>query len=135
MGYPEKIETLGEHIRAARLERGQYLKHVGELIGVTMDTVLNWEQNYCSPAIAHYPKLMVYLGYCPLPQCAGNGHLGTQVRLHRVHRGLSIRAAACEIGVDPASLARWEKQENEPSPKYRRLLMAFTAISNPKTRT
>lgn len=124
-GYPKKIDTLGDHLRAARLTRGQYLKHVAELIGVTMESVLNWEQNCTSPAIVHYPKIMEYLGYCPMPPDSRNTLLGARTKLHRIHRGLSINQAAVQIGVDPTSLARWERQDHDPAPKYQQLLNGF----------
>ncbi|MEO1576680.1 MAG: ATP-binding protein, partial [Pseudomonadota bacterium] len=124
-GYPKQIGTLGDHIRAVRLTRGQYLKHVGDFIGVTMDTVLNWEQNENSPATTYYPKIMEYLGYCPVPEEAWDANLGGRAKLHRIHRGLSIKRAAAEIGVDPTSLARWEKQGHDPTRKYQELLRKF----------
>ena len=71
---------------------------------------------------------MEYLGYCPLPQGYGKALLGARVKLHRIHRGLSIRQAAIQIGVDPTSLARWEQQDHNLAPKYQQLLWGF--ISN-----
>lgn len=52
---------------------------------------------------------MEYLGYRPFPERSGIPSLGTLVRLHRIHRGLSLRQAAHEIGCDPVALSAWEK--------------------------
>ncbi len=124
-GYPEQIVTLGDHLRAVRLKRGQHQKHVAEFIGVTVETTLNWEQNYSSPTTACFPKIIEYLGYCPVTEESWGATLGVRTRLHRIHRGLSIKEAAVEIGVDPTSLARWERQGYDPSRKYRKLLRRF----------
>ena len=46
--YPEERRTLGDHIRAARLERGLLQREVAEAIGVRCGTVNKWECNRCS---------------------------------------------------------------------------------------
>ena len=91
MGYPKKIVTLGDHIRSARLERHEYQKDVAKFIGVGVETILHWELNQTQVTIPHYPMVMQYLGYCPLPDDFANPSLGTLVHRHRIHRGLTIR--------------------------------------------
>src|SRR3990167_3741304 len=39
-------KTLGEHIKRRRLELGLEQKDVAKQLGVTTDTVLNWEKGY-----------------------------------------------------------------------------------------
>ncbi len=41
-GYPENPEMIGEHIRCARMDQGLVQREVGEIIGVTQSTVVNW---------------------------------------------------------------------------------------------
>lgn len=45
------------------------------------------------------------LGLLPYEQAKSLGH---RLRLHRMHRGLSHRALARILGVDPGSISRWE---------------------------
>ena len=41
--YPKNPETLGEKIRKARMDKGLEIKELADIIGVTEDTVINWE--------------------------------------------------------------------------------------------
>jgi DNA-binding XRE family transcriptional regulator len=50
-----------------------------------------------------------FLGYNPLPVANGTGE---QLLRQRTSLGLTQREAAVRIGVDPMTLARWERGEN-----------------------
>jgi DNA-binding XRE family transcriptional regulator len=52
------------------------------------------------------------LGYNPPP--AGNGW-GERLVRHRTTPGLSQKEAAKRFGIDPGTLARWERGEREPA--------------------
>ncbi len=41
--YPQNPQNLGEKIRKARMDKGLMIKELAEQIGVTEDTVINWE--------------------------------------------------------------------------------------------
>ncbi len=41
--YPKNPQTLGEKIRKARMDKGLLQRELAEQIGVTEDTVINWE--------------------------------------------------------------------------------------------
>ncbi|MFH1778795.1 MAG: helix-turn-helix transcriptional regulator [Candidatus Omnitrophota bacterium] len=41
--YPKEPKTLGERIRKVRMDKGLMIKEVAEMLGVTEDTVINWE--------------------------------------------------------------------------------------------
>ncbi len=41
--YPREPKTLGERIRKARMDKGLQIKELARLVGVTEDTVINWE--------------------------------------------------------------------------------------------
>jgi len=41
--YPIDPKTFGERLRKARMDAGMKIKELAELIGVTEDTVINWE--------------------------------------------------------------------------------------------
>ena len=53
--YPKELNTLGDHIRARRLNLGLLQKDVAEIIGVTTDTITNWDKNRLDPT-APYKK-------------------------------------------------------------------------------
>ena len=41
--YPENPKTFGEHLRKARIDAGLLIKDLAGKIGVTEDSVINWE--------------------------------------------------------------------------------------------
>jgi DNA-binding XRE family transcriptional regulator len=58
------------------------------------------------------PAVIQFLGYNPLPEATT---LGERLVRQRISLGLSQKEAAAEIGVDPATLARWERGDREPT--------------------
>ena len=42
-GYPEKLETIGEHLRARRLDLFLFQKDVAKILNVSTCTIENWE--------------------------------------------------------------------------------------------
>jgi transcriptional regulator with XRE-family HTH domain len=58
------------------------------------------------------PAIIRFLGYNPLP--AGNGW-GERLLRRRTTLGLSQEASAKRLGLDPSTLARWERGEREPT--------------------
>lgn len=86
-------------------------KDVARMLDADKSTICNWENNKTQPMIRHYPKIMAFLGYCPLefPKTYGD-----RLRLHRTHKGLSCRRLAEVLKVDPASVRRWEERETPP---------------------
>jgi len=41
--YPRNPQTLGERIRKTRMDKGMIIKKLASQVGVTDDTVINWE--------------------------------------------------------------------------------------------
>lgn len=112
-------KTLGEHILRVRLERGLKQTEVADILKVNPWTLGNWEKGSTEPVVAHYPAIMSFLGYCPwMPADT----FGKQIYRCRVHLGLSIRAFARQLEVDPATVSRWEVGKREPIKAIRHLL-------------
>lgn len=127
--YPEDIKTLGDHIRARRLDLELEQQDTASRLGVSVFTLLNWELNKRAPAIRSYPKIMAFLGYCPVQY---PGTLGERLRLFRTHRGLSISELANILRIDPGTLGSWERDRRVPQrrlPEYldRIAQLPFTA--------
>ena len=114
LSYPQALTTLGDHIRAKRLDLDLQQKEAARRIGVNPWTILNWEKNNTQPHSRTNPNIMKFLGYCPVqyPQS-----IGERIRLHRVHRGLSILDLANILGVDESTVGNWERNVRCP---YRR---------------
>ncbi|MCK4852133.1 MAG: helix-turn-helix transcriptional regulator [Candidatus Omnitrophica bacterium] len=48
--YPKKPKTLGERIRRARMDKNMLIRELAEIIGVTEDSVINWEKRDMRPS-------------------------------------------------------------------------------------
>lgn len=107
-GYPERIETLGDQIRARRMDLGFYITELAKQFGVEEDTVINWELRDRTPSIHHWPELVDFLGYYPGPIATFADRLLGMRRCH----GLTIEALAGVLGVDPTTLNRAKEGRN-----------------------
>jgi transcriptional regulator with XRE-family HTH domain len=58
------------------------------------------------------PAIIQFLGYNPLPEAQGRGE---RLVRQRTTLGLSQKASAQRLGVDPSTLAKWERGEREPT--------------------
>lgn len=113
--YPKEIKSLGDHLRTARLDRGLLQKDVARLIGVTVLTITNWERNATEPELRFMPTIIDFLGAYHEPR---PDSLPRRLVAARRAMGLSQREAARRMGVDPSTLARWERGERLPSDGY-----------------
>lgn len=59
--YPKEPKTLGERIRKTRMDRGLYIRELANRLGVTSDTIINWEIRGIKPSAANLKKLKVYM--------------------------------------------------------------------------
>ena len=127
--YPKDLRTLGDHIRAKRLDLKLRQKDVAALIQGAMNpkgsfhlrqknslqidsrTVFNWENGKMQPSLRFYPAIIQFLGYCPVQYPKT---ISERIRLHRIHRGLSISELANILGVDPTTVGNWERNKKSP---------------------
>jgi transcriptional regulator with XRE-family HTH domain len=116
--------TLGTAFRERRWSRGLEQWQAADEIGVSVATYRTWEVNRSVPTVKHPPAAIAFLGR---DWRESNGSFGARVRATRTQRGLSIREAAGEMGIDPTTLRRWEVEEGEPSPTLRPLLETWLA--------
>ncbi|MEX1138897.1 MAG: helix-turn-helix transcriptional regulator [Bacteroidota bacterium] len=66
--FPKSLVTIGDHVRAKRLELKLLQKVVARLVGVDETTVYNWERAYTKPPLRYMPKILEFLGYDPDPE-------------------------------------------------------------------
>ncbi len=53
--YPVALKTIGDHVRARRLDLGLYQKDLARRLGVTTNTITNWEKNHFNPDLRTWP--------------------------------------------------------------------------------
>lgn len=59
--YPKAPKTLGERIRKARMDKGLMIKGLAEQLGVTDDTVINWEIRDIGPVGRNLERVKAFL--------------------------------------------------------------------------
>ena len=112
-GYPANPKTIGEAIRKRRLDLKLLQKEVARTIGCTTLTLVNWEKGHTVPSVHHMAGVVRFLGFNPLP----NGdNLAQRLVNHRRALGVTQKSFARQIGVDPSTLARWERGERKLNP-------------------
>ncbi len=113
--YPKSLKTIGDHLWKKRLDLRRFQKDVAKAMGVDTLTVCNWENNLTTPRLFLFPKIYHFLGSNPLHKNATS--LGDKIRHYRIQKGLSLGRLAKEMGVDPGTLARWERGRSSPNGK------------------
>ncbi|MCG3165577.1 MAG: hypothetical protein POELPBGB_01345 [Bacteroidia bacterium] len=121
--YPEKIVTLGDHIRKTRLERKLSQLEVGKLLSVDEMSVNGWELNRHFPPARHVAKIISFLGYIPTDWKEGS--LGKQLRYARLITGLNQEQLAQRIGCDETNLRVIELDKRTPREETLRKLTEF----------
>jgi transcriptional regulator with XRE-family HTH domain len=114
-GYPANPKTIGEAIRKRRLDLGLRQIDVAGIIDCDELTIVHWEKGHRIPRINHMTGIVRFLGYIPLPEAATLAEL---IVNHRKALGITQEEFARELGVDPSTLARWERAEREPRGRY-----------------
>ena len=79
----------------------------------------NWEGQHRHPALFCIPAIIRYLGYNPLPAAKT---LAGRLTRYRVSLGITQKELAKQLGIDPCTLARWERGDRTPTGLYRKLV-------------
>jgi transcriptional regulator with XRE-family HTH domain len=120
--YPRALSTIGDHLRKRRLDLGLLQREVAERLGVDHCTVTNWELNRTKPALRFLPGIINLLGFDP---SAPSASLGERLKAWRHRAGLPQDRFARLIGIDPATLSRWERNLRVPAGRCVRLVENF----------
>ena len=110
--YPQVLYTLGDHLRKKRLDLKLLQKEVALILGVEEATIWNWENNRSSPQLHYIPRIVEFLGYMPFeppPRTPGE-----RIVKYRRLSGITQKELAHRLGVDPSTLARWERDKGKP---------------------
>ena len=88
---------------------------VAKMVGVTTDTITNWELNRNIPEARYMNNIISFLGYAPF-ETKGET-LKDRIPTYRKLNGFTQFQIAELAGVDPSTLASIEKGEREVSNK------------------
>ena len=121
-GTPTVLNTVGDHIRAARLAQGIEQKALASFFSTSKETIWNWENNRSNPAIHQGEKVIRFLGYNPFPTPST---FAERLASFRRVQGLRVKDAARLAGVDPCSWTSWENGEHAITRRYEEKINAF----------
>jgi transcriptional regulator with XRE-family HTH domain len=121
--YPKPLKTLGDHLRKKRLDLKLLQKDVARKLGVDKTSIHNWERGHTTPSLCFVPRIKNFLGYNPFEKEAAS--LGDRIKAYRRSLGLSRKALAKQMKIDPTTLARWERGRGRPSKEFLGMLVSF----------
>jgi len=93
-------------------------------------TIYLWEKNRVKPSLAQIPKIIEFLGRDPFEKTTEN--LGEKILEYRRVHGLTQKILSEQLGIDPTTLAGWERGKHAP---MEFLLAKLTAIIGPSDQT
>jgi transcriptional regulator with XRE-family HTH domain len=114
-GYPASPKTIGEMIRKRRLDRRLRQADAAKVIGCDETTVVNWENGHRAPRVNHLAGVVKFLGFDPFKR---GDTMAQRLVGRRKALGITQKDFARQIGVDPSTLARWERGEREPTGRF-----------------
>ncbi len=120
-----ELHTVGDHLRKRRLDLGLLQRDVAAQIGVNTATVANWELGHTAPALRWVPTIVQFLEYAPMPPASSS--IAKRLNVSRRLIGLSQKALARRLGIDPTTLARWERGTRRPTGKFAAIVETFFA--------
>ncbi len=124
--YPKSLNTIGQHVRKVRLDRGLHQKDIAAEMGVHPLTISNWEKGATGPELQFMPSIIRFLDYNPFPTPLDEP-LTARLKEHRLQHGLSQKDVAELIKVDPSSIGKWELGKTNPSKVSIKKILRFLA--------
>lgn len=121
IGYPNEMNTLGDHLQKRRLDLNLLWKDVATEIGTDATNVAYWRRARTTPGLKFWASIIRFLGYDPRP---APKTLGQALRRHRTGQGVSQKELANQLKVDPSTLARWEREERIPVGEFQQRVLA-----------
>jgi transcriptional regulator with XRE-family HTH domain len=115
---------LGDHLRKKRLDQKLHQMEVARRLGTHKTTIYNWEKNRATPSLPFLPKIVEVLGYIPHDSTSDRS-IGQRIADSRRLLGMTQKELARRLGIDPSTLARWERGERQPSKALLEKLTVF----------
>lgn len=114
-GYPEKVETLGEHLRARRMDLGLLQKEVAKVLNVSVCSVENWENHRTYPMKSELKAIMGFLGEQSSFE-ASEVEVAHRLKNYRKMNTLTQRQLSQQIGIGLNTLISAESAKNTLKP-------------------
>lgn len=116
-GYTKNPQTIGNHLRNRRLTLKLEQTEASERIGVKYKTYITWETEGVVPHPRHFPKIIQFLGYNPIP--IDTATVSGRIKACCTLKGVSKLKFSKHLGVDVRLLKRWEEGKTEPDQRIK----------------
>ena len=94
------------------MDLGLFQREAAALIGVSGETLRNWERGHRAPAKRYGPAIQAFMGSSPLPSAAT---LPDRLRVIRWTLGLTQDDLATRLGVNRCTVSAWEAGRESPN--------------------
>lgn len=121
--YPQNPETIGEHLRKQRIDRGLSQAELAEIFEVSADCITYWENNRSNPQITYYPKIHQFLGFCTAN--FDESKFCDFIKSYRWENGISCKELGFLLKVATSTVRGWERGVSLPRKKMRLKLADF----------
>jgi transcriptional regulator with XRE-family HTH domain len=125
--YPDICRPWGDWIKCRRLDLKLTKSQLSLRFNVSDITIYLWERNKVRPSLAQIPKIIEFLGRDPFEKQTEN--LGDRILEYRRIHGLTQKKLSEQLGVDPTTLAGWERGEHKPTKRLLDRLSKFGIYS------
>lgn len=78
---------------------------VAKMLSVSTETITSWELNHHEPQVHFHPRIIEYLGYCPLFDLAENSQ-SKRLNQDMFMKGLTQKDYANQLGIDTQVLKK-----------------------------
>lgn len=114
---------MGEHLRAHRLDTNTPIQTVTEQLGISAETLRNWEHDTRTPTVTKWPAIIAFLGYDPNPRPQT---LAEHSLAYRRRTGLTQEELAEHLSLDPSTVLR---VESGYVPRWPRIRQRFESLT------
>jgi DNA-binding transcriptional regulator YiaG len=121
--FPCDLQTVGNHIKHARLSQNMLIKDVIALLKIDRETLRGWELNLFEPHVTHYPVIISFLGYNPCN--FETDSFGGKIKAYRYKHGLTQMQFGKLLQTDGSVVWQWESNSRLPISKTQEKLASL----------
>ena len=108
--YPATLNTIYDHIKARRLDRGLSKVSLAKILDISPLTIGTWENHQVHLLPRMLQKVIQWLGYIP-PLGVNENSLGGQLYIYRAVNGLIQNDIASKLKIDRYAICKVERNE------------------------
>lgn len=119
--FPAELQSVGDHIKYARLSRRILIKDVVALLQISRETLRGWELGEFEPQVSHFPLIISFLGYSPFR--FDTTTLAGKIKEYRYRKGLTQKELGELLSTDTSIIWQWETNGRIPIEKTQKQIL------------